>query len=349
MSESVEEIKTENEPANELEFNQIVNNINSHYLSFLSELQEKFKFHESLLGNLEYDIKNINNNLEENSYYILNSVTDNFLFCLEQICDENSDYFLYQVEKIKKKNNKIFKNRLPRFGSKTLFKKVLSESDHKYHSKIFKSILDIFTMLVYKNEEGHIFFLEDYIEYVKDNYTENKNFSKMLIVLDNVNDIFYSESDNKEEEIENYANQDEKDSSSETKKETKKKSKGKSKEGPDFMKNLENSKIGQLAKNISEKINIDDYPDLKDPSKLLSSFTNPSGNQEGDAGIQNLLKFVMDEVQGAFKDNTLNQNDLIQEAHSMMGALKDISGIDPVSLLGKDGPNLANIFSKMSK
>jgi len=335
-----------------MDFNKIIQTINYKYIVFLNELQEKFKYHESLLGYLEYDIKNINNNLTENSYYILNSITDNFLFCLEQISDYNSDYFVYQVEKIKKKNGKIFKNRLPRFGSKTLLKKVLSESDNKYHDKIFKTITDFFHSLTYKDEEDTLLFLDDYSEYVKDNYSENKNYSKMLIILDNVNDILNSNVDetfvNREvsESIEAEEEDDEKINKKENKKD-KKKSKGKSKIDEDFVKKLENSKIGQLAKNISEKINIEDYPEMTDPSKLLSAFMNNSG-EEG--GIQNLLKFVMEEVQGAFKDNKIDQSDLINEAQSMMGSLKDIAGVDPLSLLGKNGgAGLADIFSKMSK
>lgn len=57
------------------------------------------------------------------------------------------------------------------------------------------------------------------------------------------------------------------------------------------MKGLETTKIAQLAKNISEKINIDDFPALNDPSKLLSSLTDSSSEENG--GIQNLLKFVV--------------------------------------------------------
>lgn len=338
---------------NNIDFNEVIESINTKYLAFLNELQEKFKYHEYLLGFLESDIKNITNNLSEDSYYILDSVTENFLFCLEQISDYNSDYFVYQVEKIKKKNGKVFKNRLSRFGSKTLLKKVLSESDNKYHDKIFKTITDIFHLLTTKDEEGNITFMDDYVDYVKDNYEENKNYSKMLIILDNVNNMLNS---NLQERFANneLTNENIEDDVEEKKTKDKKKSKGgKSKIDPNFIKNLENSKIGQLAKNISEKINIEDYPEMSDPSKLFSSFMGGAGAgaEGGDqGGIQNLLKFVIDEVQGAFKDNKIDQSDLINEAQNMMGSLKDLAGIDPMSLLGKNGgAGLADIFSKMSK
>jgi hypothetical protein len=118
------------------------------------------------------------------------------------------------------------------------------------------------------------------------------------------------------------------------------------------MKNLENTKIAQLAKNISEKININDFPALSDPSKLLSSLG--SGNTE-EGGIQNLLKFVVGEVEQAFKTETLNEKDLMGEAQNIMGQFKNMSGFDPMSLLGGDNPDnidlsqFANIFSKMGK
>lgn len=40
-----------------------------------------------------------------------------------------------------------------------------------------------------KSEDGSIQFTEEYIDYVKENFDENKNFSKMLMVFDNSNNI----------------------------------------------------------------------------------------------------------------------------------------------------------------
>jgi len=233
-----------------------------------------------------------------------------------------------------------------------LLKKVLAESENKYHDKVFKIITDIFHSLTYKDELDNIVFIDDYVEYVKENYSENKNYSKMLIILDNVNNILNSKVNETFANNEVVASVEDDSDEDEKKTKDKKKIKGKekSKIDPDFIKNLENSKIGQLAKNISEKINIEDYPEIADPSKLLGAFMNNSGGTNGDQpGIQNLLKFVIDEVQGAFKDNKIDQSDLMNEAQSMMGSLKDIAGFDPASLLGKNGADFADIFSKMSK
>ena len=151
-------------------------------------------------------------------------------------------------------------------------------------------------------------------------------------------------------EIDKDASEDEIKKSKSNSKSKKDKNKSKGAIGPDFIKGLENTKIAQLAKNISEKININDFPALSDPSKLLSSI----GDSSNEGGIQNLLKFVVSEVEGAFKDNTLNEKELIGEAQNLMGQFQNMSGFDPMSLLSGDKGNIdinqfANIFSKMGK
>ena len=258
---------------------------------------------------------------------------------------------IYQKEKFTKKNGKTYKNKLPKIGNRTLLKKILSEAESKSVPKIFKDIIDMFMILTFKNEYNIILFNEDFIDYVKENFDENKNFSKMIMVIDNVNNIL----DSKLEEIDEsqIIEEDSEDEIKKSKSKSKnKKDKNKSKGaiGPDFLKGLENTKIAQLAKNISEKINIDDFPALSDPSKLLSSL----GDSSSEGGIQNLLKFVVGEVEGAFKDNTLNEKELIGEAQNLMGQFQNMSGFDPMSLLSGDKDNIdinqfANIFSKMGK
>lgn len=342
MSETIIEEKT---------FDESIPIINDKYLIFLNELIEKFGYHNELIGPLESDLKLTKEKLPENKYQVIDTITDNFLFCLEQISDHNSDYFIYQKEKIPKKNGKFYKNKLPKVGNRTLLKKLLKESDSKYNEKIFKSIIEFFNYLTIK-DDNNISFNEDYINYVKDTFTDNKNFSKMIMVFDNINNIFNSKLEEvNDEEI----NNEEDDESIEDKKnvgKNKKKNKKNNKVNGDFMKNLENTKIAQLAKNISEKININDFPALSDPSKLLSSLGG--GNTSEDGGIQNLLKFVVGEVEQAFKTDTLSEKDLMGEAQNIMGQFQNMSGFDPMSLLNNNKDNIdlsqfANIFSKMGK
>ena len=346
MSEITIETINEEQPKI-LTFSEIIPIINDKYLIFLKSILEKFKYHNELVGPLESDLKLTNDKLLINKYQVIDTITDNLLFCLEQICDHNSDYFIYQKESTPKKNGKIYKNKLPKIGHRTLLKRILKESDRKSSEKTFKDIIELFTLLTLKDENDVIVFNNEYINYVKENFNENKNFSKIIMVFDNIDNILdtkLDESDIIEEdndkEIEVYNNKKNKNKKNKNKNNT-----------DDFMKGLENTKIAQLAKNISEKINVNDFPDLNDPSKLLSSLGNPSGDENG--GIQNLLKFVVSEVEDAFKNNNLNEKDLISEAQNIMGQFQNMSGFDPMSLF-KNGENLdinqfADIFSKMKK
>ena len=331
-----------------LSFSEIIPIINDKYLLFLNNILEKFKYHNELIGPLEHDLKLTNDKLLINKYQVIDTITDNLLFCLEQISDHNSDYFIYQKETTPKKNGTIYKNKLPKIGNRTLLKRVLKESDRKSSEKIFKDIIDLFILLTLKDENNVIVFNNEYVNYVKENFTENKNFSKIIMVFDNIDNILNAKLD----EID-ILEQEEESEIEVIKKKTKNNKKNKSKKNntDDFMKGLENTKIAQLAKNISEKININDFPDLTDPSKLLSSLSNPSSDESG--GIQNLLKFVVGEVEEAFKNNNLNEKDLVGEAQNIMGQFQNMSGFDPMSFF-KNNENLdinqfADIFSKMKK
>ena len=343
MSETIIEDKV-------LTYNESILLINDKYIVILNELIEKFKYHNELCGSLETDLKTLKEKLSENNLYVIDFITDNFLFCLEQISDSNEDYFIYQKEKVPKKNGKFYKNKLPKIGERVLFKKVLKECDKNSVNKLFKDIQDILRLLIIK-DTNNLIFNQEYIEYVKNTFSENKNFSKMIMVFDNINNILDSKIDGNEDS--NIDNNVEVNNSEDNKnKNNKKKNKKSTKPNSDFMKNLENTKIAQLAKNISEKINISDFPALSDPSKLLSSLG--AGNTE-EGGIQNLLKFVVGEVEEAFKTETLNEKDLMGEAQNIMGQFKNMSGFDPMSLLGGENSDkidlsqFANIFSKMSK
>ena len=341
-----------------LTFDEAIVSINEKYISLLNEMIEKFKYHDELIGPLQHDLKLTHEKLVENKYQVIDTITNNFLFCLEQICDHNSDYFIYQKEKIQKKNGKSYKNKLPKIGNRTLLKKILKDTDNNATHKLFKNIIELFTLLTY-NEDNIIYFNQEYIEYVKENFTENKNFSKMLMVFDNVDNIINSQIESVDDQDNLNQENNDSDEEEEIKNKSSKKNKNKTKKdaklGPDFLKGMENTKIAQLAKNISEKINIDDFPALTDPAKLLSSFTNPEANQEGEAGgIQNLLKFVIGEVEDAFKNNNMNEKDLVNEAQNIMGQFTNMSGFDPMSLLKGENGNFninqfADIFSKMGK
>ena len=318
--------------------------INAKYVKLFEDLFEKYKYNNELSGSLTSDMKHLTDGLAEDNNYVLDFITDNYLHCLEQINDHNSDYFLYQKTKIKKKNGKYYKNKISKVGNNTDLKKVLRVVDKEAANKVFNEIIQIFELLTIKDENGITTFKEEYVNYVKEKYTEHRNFSKMIMVFDNINTIL----DNKfiEENFTNIATPLELTTNKKNNKKNNKQGKGQ-----DFMKGIENTKIAELAKTISEKINTEDFPLLSDPSKLLSSLGNMSSDN-GDNGIQNLLKFVVSEVEGAFKDKNINEKDLIGEAQNIMGQFQNMSGFDPMSILKNDNIDMsqfANIFSKLAK
>ena len=83
-----------------------------------------------------YAVQFIKDKLTDNNFAIIDIITDNFLFCLEQVSDHNADYFTYQKEKVKKSNGKSYKNKLSKIGQRTLFKRVLKDSDPKFIDKL---------------------------------------------------------------------------------------------------------------------------------------------------------------------------------------------------------------------
>lgn len=100
-----------------LSFDESIIFINEKYINLLNDLIEKFKYHDELIGPLESDLKLTKEKLPINKFQVINIITDNFLFCLEQINDHNADYFIYQKEKIPKKMVKYIKINYLKLGT----------------------------------------------------------------------------------------------------------------------------------------------------------------------------------------------------------------------------------------
>lgn len=332
----------------ELTFDQLLGVINEKYFDLLNKIYKIYENHETLSKSIEFDIEYLKEKLENNENSVLNLITDNYLYCLEQIKDKNSDYFIYQKEKIiRKKSNskgsvKIIKNKITKIGNKTLFKNVLENLKRDTIMEIFNDIIEIFKLLIYEDDNVYNFH-EDYLEYVNENFKNNKNFNKMLVVIENIDLLIGSL---EEDEIEEAEYQERIESSNKDKKKNKKNSK-KSEEnvGEEFIKGIENTKIAQMAKNISEKINLEDFPILTDPSKLLSTLTNP---EEGLGSVGGLMDVVMKEVQSSFKDGNSGENDLINEAQDIMGKLNG-TDLDPMKIMKNmnlDLDKMGDLFKK---
>jgi hypothetical protein len=332
MSQEIEQIlestpieDSPQETVVQLSFEEILPILSNKYLELVKKIQEKLKYHHDLSGAFEAGIRNFEERMKENHDQVLYNLADNFLYCLEAICDKNSDFFMYQVDKIKKKNGKVEKVKVSRLIGKAQMKIILKECDDETKNTIFTEIKECFQLLTTKNENEDIVFFPQFVEFVKENLHDSKNFSKMLVSIDYIENMMQEveESTDVPEMNLDSDSEDEKDKS----KKSKKKTKGSGGMEDMFMKGLENTKIAQLAKNITEKMNPDDFPMLNDPTKLLSSM-----NEEGGGGLGNLLKFVVGEVSEALSQEGMSENDLVDEATNLMGNLKGMGGFDPFQM-----------------
>jgi hypothetical protein len=346
----------------ELSFDEIIPIINQKYINAISNLNSLFKHHKELGPSIKNDIEKMNENLITDKYHILNILTDNYLYCLEEVKDLNADFFVYQESKKIKKKGKVTKSKISKIGEKTSLKEILPNLKTKTSQIFFKDIFEIFELLVYQDENDTFILSEDYLEYIKQVFSSNKNYNKILLVIDNIDNIFSNYDENEiDEQINQSILQEQKEKENKKNKKDKDKNKKSSNEGfgnlgenlgENFMKGIEDTKIATLAKNISEKINLTDFPVLNDPSKLLASLTNPGQQGEDGKGIGDLLQFVIGEVQEAFKGgNGLSENDLVNEAQNIMGKFGNMAGFDPSKIMNNPNLNLnqfADIFASMT-
>ncbi len=98
-----DEDEDEDDNVIELTFNDLVLVINDKYFDYLNKINIIFKNHNILSKSIKHDIEYLNEKLETNPSAVLLTITDNYLYCLEQIKDKNADFFKYQKESIIKK------------------------------------------------------------------------------------------------------------------------------------------------------------------------------------------------------------------------------------------------------
>ena len=363
LQKNKEEATEDEDDCIELSFDEIIPIINQKYLNAISNLNSLFKHHKELGPSIKNDIEKMKENLITDKYHILNILTDNYLYCLEEVKDLNADFFVYQESKKIKIKGKVTRTKISKIVEKTSLKEILPNLKTKTCQIFFKDVFEIFELLVYEDENGTFILSEDYLEYIKEAFSSNKNYNKILLVVDNIDNIFSNYDENEiDEQINQSILQEQKEKENKKNKKDKDKNKKSSSDGfgnlgesmgENFMKGIEDTKIASLAKNISEKINLTDFPVLNDQSKLIASLTNPGQNGEDGKGIGDLLQFVIGEVQEAFKGgNGLSENDLVNEAQNIMGKFGNMAGFDPSKIMNNPNLNLnqfADIFANMTK
>ncbi len=353
LESSLKEIQAENtsqqyvDPS-KLSIKEVCQIIHDQYVEMLGNVEKSIIHDVELQNAIKRDTKLYLEKVEKNGLLqILYVLTDNYLYCLEAIKDHNCDYFSYQEDKIKKKSGKVEKVKITTLVGKTTLKRIVAEAPEAINNEIFDTLVQAFIFLCIK-KEGRYEFRKEYLKYVHENFEDNRNYSKMKLMIENVDSILdeYNPDDYKSTVPERDANV-ELDSDNKGKKGKKsKKNKKDTGDGEDpfgfftksagdnLVKNLESSKIGQIAKNISTKMSENDFPMLKDPSQFLASLTNPNAEN----GLGDLIKFVMGEVQSSLETQNITQDDLMNEASGMMGGLSKLTGIDPMKMMGEMKP-----------
>ncbi len=315
--------------------------IHDQYVEMLGNVEKSIVHDVELQNAIKRDTKLYLEKVEKNGLLqILYVLTDNYLYCLEAIKDHNCDYFSYQEEKIKKKSGKVEKVKITTLVGKTTLKRVIAEAPELINNQIFDTLVQAFIFLCIK-KEGRYEFRKEYLKYVHENFEDNRNYSKMKLMIENVDSILDEYNPDDYKPAPKVEENDDKKKSKKGKKSKKDSDEGEDpfgfftkSAGDNLVKNLESSKIGQIAKNISNKMSENEFPMLKDPSQFLASLTNPNAEN----GLGDLIKFVMGEVQTSLETQNITQDDLMSEASNMMGGLSKLTGIDPMKMMGEMKP-----------
>jgi len=103
-----------------------------------------------------------------------------------------------------------------------------------------------------------------------------------------------------------------------------------------------NSKIGNLAKEISEELNGDDLKCMENPDDLMKNLLSGEGG-----GLGNIIQKVSSKLQNKMQNGELNEEALMKEATSMMGMLNPaFSKMAGGGGMGGMG-GMGNLFSMM--
>ena len=102
-----------------------------------------------------------------------------------------------------------------------------------------------------------------------------------------------------------------------------------------------NSKIGNLAKEISEELNSDDLKCMENPDDLMKNLLSGEGG-----GLGNIIQKVSSKLQNKMQNGELNEEALMKEATSMMGMLNPAFSKMAGGMGGGMG-GMGNLFSMM--
>jgi hypothetical protein len=103
-----------------------------------------------------------------------------------------------------------------------------------------------------------------------------------------------------------------------------------------------NSKIGNLAKEISEELNGDDLKCMENPDDLMKNLLSGEGG-----GLGNIIQKVSSKLQNKMQNGELNEEALMKEATNMMGMLNPAFSKMAGGMGGGGMGGMGNLFSMM--
>lgn len=112
----------------------------------------------------------------------------------------------------------------------------------------------------------------------------------------------------------------------------------------EFMKNIEGTQIGKLAKEISQDINLDDF-NINNMQDLLGNFTGNGGNgNNGPNLFQTLFEKIGSKITNKIDSGELKHDELISDAFGMMNQLNNDGNANPLSgMMNQVMQNMANM------
>ena len=337
-------------------FEEVVMNVSINYgklLRYISKVIKKLNLDNE--KHMKYFNQNMNKFLDNSTDYVFHHFVKNFLPVMPEITDNNIDYFLTQKPYILMKSNRRNKkkpNKKATYLCETsLLKHVLrvlreapkdnSVSDNTEVKEVFTQLIELFD-LFHNKTNNH---LESLLKYTTHHFSKAHSYNKMVDVINNysviLEDIVEEEEVSSDDEIDNRSKSVSKKKSYKQSKKSKKKSDNSG--GFGFGEGMfDNSSIGKLAKEISEEIDEKDIAHLKDvsnPAELMQKMFSPGG--DGSSGFGNIMSKIISKVGTKFKDGSIDQESMSNEASNIM---KSFGGMSSLFGGGGDSNPLASMF-----
>jgi hypothetical protein len=115
---------------------------------------------------------------------------------------------------------------------------------------------------------------------------------------------------------------------------------------PNISNMFEGSIIGELAKELSSEIDLNDLGSMGNMGDIVNSILNPNA-AGSDNKLQNIIKSVTEKMDAKMKNGELTQEQLLNDAQNMMGNMGQLFAQSGVGGAGGNNDMLANMMRQM--